>query len=46
VDAAQQEAIAVLKKLKIYEDDIVADELCTKREYARWLVRSNSLLER
>lgn len=46
VDAAQQEAIAVLKKLKIIEDDIMAEELCTRREYARWLVRSNSLLER
>ncbi|EOA25706.1 hypothetical protein CARUB_v10019059mg [Capsella rubella] len=46
VDAAQQEAIAVLKKLKIIEDDVVADELCTRREYARWLVRSNLLLER
>ncbi|KAG2301982.1 hypothetical protein Bca4012_060318 [Brassica carinata] len=46
VDAAQQEAIAVLKKLKIIEDDVMADELCTRREYARWLVRSNSLLER
>ncbi|CAH8383452.1 unnamed protein product [Eruca vesicaria subsp. sativa] len=46
VDAAQQEAIAVLKKLKIIEDDVMADELCTRREYARWLVRLNSLLER
>ncbi|KAF8100881.1 hypothetical protein N665_0214s0041 [Sinapis alba] len=46
VDAAQQEAIAVLKKLKIIEDDVMADELCTRREYARWLIRSNSSLER
>lgn len=46
VDAAQQEAIAVLKKLKIIEDDVMGDELCTRREYARWLVRLNSLLER
>ncbi|CAF1739680.1 unnamed protein product [Brassica oleracea var. botrytis] len=46
VDAAQQEAITVLKKLKIIEDDVVADELCTRREYARWLVRLTSLLER
>ncbi|KFK35068.1 hypothetical protein AALP_AA5G231200 [Arabis alpina] len=46
VDIAQQEAIAVLKKLKIIEDDVMADELCTRREYARWLVRSNLLLER
>ncbi|ESQ32921.1 hypothetical protein EUTSA_v10003928mg [Eutrema salsugineum] len=46
VDAAQQEAIAVLKKLKIIEDDVMGDELCTRREYSRWLVRSNLLLER
>ncbi|CAH2045512.1 unnamed protein product [Thlaspi arvense] len=46
VDAAQQEAIAVLKKLKIMEDGVMAEELCTRREYARWLVRSNLLLER
>ncbi|CAA7049829.1 unnamed protein product [Microthlaspi erraticum] len=46
LDAAQLEAVAVLKKLKIIEDDVVADELCTRREYARWLVRSNLLLER
>ncbi|XP_050224812.1 uncharacterized protein LOC126674407 isoform X2 [Mercurialis annua] len=46
VDSTQLEALSVLKKLKIIEDDVRADELCTKREYARWLVRLNSLLER
>ncbi|CAN8266531.1 unnamed protein product [Cochlearia groenlandica] len=46
VDAAQQEAIEVLKKLKIIEDDVMGEELCTRREYARWLVLSNLLLER
>ncbi|CAL5350067.1 unnamed protein product [Camellia sinensis] len=46
VDSTQQEALLVLKKLKIIEDDVKADELCTRREYARWLVRANSLLER
>ncbi|KAG2665311.1 hypothetical protein I3760_15G002400 [Carya illinoinensis] len=46
VDSTQQEALSVLKKLKIIEDDIKADELCTRREYARWLIRVNSLLER
>ncbi|KAL6351238.1 hypothetical protein AAG906_031824 [Vitis piasezkii] len=45
-DSTQQEALLVLKKLKIIEDDVSADELCTKREYARWLVRANLLLER
>ncbi|XP_052199537.1 uncharacterized protein LOC127806349 isoform X3 [Diospyros lotus] len=46
VDSTQQEALLILKKLKIIDDDVKADELCTKREYARWLVRVNSLLER
>ncbi|KAM7271847.1 hypothetical protein ACFE04_031061 [Oxalis oulophora] len=46
VDSTQQEALSVLKKLKIIEDDVKADELCTRREYARWLVHINSLLER
>ncbi|XP_057485946.1 uncharacterized protein LOC130772243 isoform X3 [Actinidia eriantha] len=45
-DSTQQEALLILKKLKIIEDDVKADELCTRREYARWLVRANSLLER
>lgn len=46
VDSTQQEAILLLKKLKIVEDDIKAHELCTRREYARWLVKANSVLER
>ncbi|BBG94428.1 hypothetical protein Prudu_002710 [Prunus dulcis] len=46
VDSTQQEALQVLKKLKIIEDDVKADELCTRREYARWIVRINSSLER
>ncbi|XWS69823.1 hypothetical protein CRYUN_Cryun04dG0211500 [Craigia yunnanensis] len=46
VDSTQQEAILVLKKLKIIQDNVRADELCTRREYARWLVRMSSILER
>ncbi|XP_010556389.1 PREDICTED: uncharacterized protein LOC104825717 [Tarenaya hassleriana] len=46
VDATQQEALKILKKLKIIEDDVRADDLCTRREYARWVVRTNLLLER
>lgn len=46
VDSTQQEALHMLQKLKIIEDDVKADELCTRREYARWLVRANSQLER
>ncbi|XP_016506062.1 uncharacterized protein LOC107823872 [Nicotiana tabacum] len=46
VDSTQEEALFVLKKLKIIEDDVKADELCTRREYARWLVNANTQLER
>ncbi|KAA8529221.1 hypothetical protein F0562_033980 [Nyssa sinensis] len=46
VDSTQQEALLMLKKLKIIEDDVKADELCTRREYARWLVQTYLLLER
>ncbi|CAI8595704.1 unnamed protein product [Vicia faba] len=46
VDSTQEEALSVLKKLKIIEDDVDANELCTRREFARWLVKLNSSLER
>ncbi|XP_008782374.2 uncharacterized protein LOC103701932 isoform X1 [Phoenix dactylifera] len=45
-DAIQNEALSVLKRLKIIENDVHADELCTRREYARWFVKANSMLER
>ncbi|KAJ8465666.1 hypothetical protein OPV22_028218 [Ensete ventricosum] len=45
-DITQQEAVSVLKKLKIIENDVSADGLCTRREYARWFVKANSMLER
>ncbi|KAG6601326.1 hypothetical protein SDJN03_06559, partial [Cucurbita argyrosperma subsp. sororia] len=46
VDSAQDEALSILKKLKVIEDDIDAGELCSRREYARWLVHMYSSLER
>ncbi|KAG9450102.1 hypothetical protein H6P81_010067 [Aristolochia fimbriata] len=46
IDTCQHEAIFLLKKLKVVEDDVQPDALCTRREYARWLVKTNSLLER
>ncbi|XP_074383489.1 uncharacterized protein LOC141725026 isoform X2 [Apium graveolens] len=46
VDSIQKESLYMLKKLKIVEDYVKADELCTRREYARWLARANLLLER
>ncbi|KAI3817160.1 hypothetical protein L1987_10949 [Smallanthus sonchifolius] len=45
-DATQQEALLWLKNLKIIEDEVMANELCTRREYARWLILVNSRLER
>ncbi|OAY63711.1 uncharacterized protein LOC109716873 [Ananas comosus] len=45
-DSAQLEALSVMKKLQIIENDVNADELCTRREFARWLVKVNSKLER
>ncbi|KAL3636122.1 hypothetical protein CASFOL_020669 [Castilleja foliolosa] len=45
-DSTQQEALVALKTLKIIEDDVKVDKLCTRREYARWLIHSNSQLER
>ncbi|XP_061339288.1 uncharacterized protein LOC133285977 [Gastrolobium bilobum] len=46
VDSTQEEALSVLKTLKIIEDNAEATELCTRREFARWLVKLNSSLER
>ncbi|TKY69417.1 hypothetical protein E2542_SST05691 [Spatholobus suberectus] len=46
VDSTQEEALSVLKSLKIIEDNVEANELCTRREFARWLVKLNSTLER
>ncbi|KAK8993850.1 hypothetical protein V6N11_008065 [Hibiscus sabdariffa] len=46
VDSTQLEALLVLKELAIIEVAVKPDELCTRREYARWLVRTSSLLER
>lgn len=31
---------------QIIENDVSADGLCTRREYARWFVKANSMLER
>ncbi|XP_042432087.1 uncharacterized protein LOC122018741 isoform X2 [Zingiber officinale] len=42
-DVIQQEAVSVLIKLKIMEDDVIAEELCTRSEYARWFIKINCL---
>ncbi|CAL0315302.1 unnamed protein product [Lupinus luteus] len=46
VDSTQEEALSLLKSLKIIEDDVEANKLCTRREFARWLVKSSSSLEK
>ncbi|KAK6931443.1 hypothetical protein RJ641_003236 [Dillenia turbinata] len=46
LDSTQQEALSVLKKLMIIENDVKGDELCTRTEYARGLVHVNKYLER
>ncbi|CAH8360897.1 unnamed protein product [Eruca vesicaria subsp. sativa] len=35
VDAAQQEAVAVLKKLKIIEEEVLVDDLCTRQRKSK-----------
>ncbi|KAJ4808121.1 oxidoreductase/transition metal ion-binding protein [Rhynchospora pubera] len=45
-DAGQQNALSVLKKLQIVENEANADELCTRREFARWFVKLSSNMER
>ncbi|RAL40179.1 hypothetical protein DM860_008319 [Cuscuta australis] len=45
-DSTQKDALVVLKKLEIIEDEVKAEGLCTRREYAIWLVRASTRLER
>ncbi|KAJ4778125.1 oxidoreductase/transition metal ion-binding protein [Rhynchospora pubera] len=45
-DAGQQNALSVLKKLQIVENEANADELCTRREFVRWFVKLSSNMER
>ncbi|KAF8053470.1 hypothetical protein N665_1411s0004 [Sinapis alba] len=45
-DQAQCQAFAALQVLKVIETDILPSDLCTRREYARWLVSASSALSR
>ncbi|KAL5722303.1 hypothetical protein ACHQM5_005841 [Ranunculus cassubicifolius] len=45
-DSTQQEALQLMKKLEIIDNDVKADALCTRREFARWLVKTNISFER
>nr|XP_010907949.1 uncharacterized protein LOC105034465 isoform X1 [Elaeis guineensis] len=46
VDQVQGQALAALQVLKVIEVDVQPGELCTRREYARWLVSASSALSR
>ncbi|KAH7663011.1 hypothetical protein IHE45_14G025300 [Dioscorea alata] len=46
VDQVQGKAFAALQVLKVIEADVQPGDLCTRREYARWLVTASSALSR
>ncbi|CAL0303379.1 unnamed protein product [Lupinus luteus] len=45
-DQVQGQALAALQVLKVIEPDVQPGDLCTRREYARWLVSASSALSR
>ncbi|KAB2596695.1 golgin subfamily A member 4 [Pyrus ussuriensis x Pyrus communis] len=46
VDQVQGQAFAALQVLRVIEADVQPGDLCTRREYARWLVSASSALSR
>ncbi|XP_024029202.1 myosin-7B isoform X3 [Morus notabilis] len=46
IDQVQGQALAALQVLKVIESDVQPSDLCTRREYARWLVSASSALSR
>ncbi|CAL8127388.1 unnamed protein product [Prunus armeniaca] len=46
VDQVQGQALAALQVLKVIEAEVQPGDLCTRREYARWLVSASSALSR
>ncbi|KAL7183782.1 hypothetical protein ACSBR2_026038 [Camellia fascicularis] len=46
VDQVQGQALAALQVLKIIEAEVQPSDICTRREYARWLVSASSVLSR
>ncbi|KAL3652394.1 hypothetical protein CASFOL_002075 [Castilleja foliolosa] len=46
VDQLQSQALSALQVLKVIEDDVQPGDICTRREYARWLVLASSALSR
>ncbi|KAF6175124.1 hypothetical protein GIB67_022805 [Kingdonia uniflora] len=46
VDQVQGQALSALQILKVIEADVRPSDLCTRREYARWLLSASSVLSR
>ncbi|CAI9762422.1 unnamed protein product [Fraxinus pennsylvanica] len=46
VDQLQGQALAALQVLKVIDADVQPGDLCTRREYARWLVLASNALSR
>eukprot|EP01018_Ginkgo_biloba_P021408 Gb_00648 [translate_table: standard] len=46
IDHVQGQAFAALQALKVVESGIEPGGLCTRREYARWLIASSAILAR
>ncbi|XVF09893.1 hypothetical protein REPUB_Repub07fG0136200 [Reevesia pubescens] len=46
VDQVQGQALAALQVLKVIEADAQPSDLCSRREYARWLVSASNVLSR
>ncbi|CAN6461685.1 unnamed protein product [Victoria cruziana] len=46
IDQVQGQALAALQVLKVIDTDVQPGDLCTRREYARWLVAASSALSR
>ncbi|KAK1267158.1 hypothetical protein QJS04_geneDACA000407 [Acorus gramineus] len=46
VDQVQGQALAALQVLKVIEADVRPGDVCTRREYARWLVSASGALSR
>ncbi|PWA84041.1 hypothetical protein CTI12_AA154290 [Artemisia annua] len=46
VDQVQAHTLAALQVLKVIEGNVQPGDICTRREYARWLVSASSALSR
>lgn len=46
VDQVQAQALLALQVLKVIEGEVQPGDLCTRREYARWLLSASSTLSR